>query len=335
MYTDEDLNYAVKKGVFTNNAVTEFRSLLAKETHTALVDEENFRLIGGFNDIFIVIACALLLFSSAWVIRPVNESLAMLVFALLSWGLAEFFVLKRKMALPAIALLLSFVGGVFWCVFSIMSTIPSFSIQIASFIGAVVATLSAYCHWRRFRVPITVAVGTGALFVVCLSLLLSFFPAANDGLLVVVFLCGISAFALAMYWDGSDTERTTRRSDVAFWLHLLSAPLIIHPIFSNLGILNGNENIVNMFVVVVLYALMTSISIAIDRRAFMVSSLGYVLYAVSGIIKNYGGIGYSFALTGVLIGVGLLLLSAKWHGMRVLLLGILPDAVKRFLPKLK
>ncbi|MFI8620491.1 hypothetical protein ACIGBN_05910 [Marinomonas sp. NPDC078689] len=335
MYTDEDLNYAVEKGVFTDTAVTEFRSLLAEEKQTAAVDEENFRLVGGFNDIFVVIACSLLLFSSVWVVRPSSNTLAMLVFAALSWGLAEFFVRKRKMALPAIVLLLSFMGGVFWCVFSISSSIPSFSVQAASLFAAAVTTMSAYLHWRRFRVPITVAVGTGALFVSVLSLVLVMFPAAKSGLMMVLFLCGVAAFLLAMYWDASDTQRITRRSDVAFWLHLLSAPLIIHPIFSNLGILNGNESLLSMLVVVFLYLLMTSISIAVDRRAFMVSSLIYVLYAVSAIIESYGGIGYSFALTGVLIGGGLLLLSAKWHFMRAQLLCALPSAIQRHLPNVK
>ncbi|MEL0614187.1 hypothetical protein [Marinomonas arenicola] len=335
MYTDEDLNYAVEKGVFTDTAVTEFRSLLAEEKQTVAVDEENFRLVGGFNDIFVVIACSLLLFSSVWVVRPSSNTLAMLVFAALSWGLAEFFVRKRKMALPAIVLLLSFMGGVFWCVFSISSSIPSFSVQAASLFAAAVTTVSAYLHWRRFRVPITVAVGTGALFVSVLSLVLVMFPAAKSGLMMVLFLCGVAAFLLAMYWDASDTQRITRRSDVAFWLHLLSAPLIIHPIFSNLGILNGNESLLSMLVVVFLYLLMTSISIAVDRRAFMVSSLIYVLYAVSAIIESYGGIGYSFALTGVLIGGGLLLLSAKWHFMRAQLLRVLPSAIQRHLPNVK
>ena len=335
MYTDEDLNYAVEKGVFTDAAVTEFRSLLATDKQTAMVDEENFRLVGGFNDIFVVIACSLLLFSSVWVVRPISNTLAMLVFAVLSWGLAEFFVRKRKMALPAITLLLSFMGGVFWCVFSLASAFPSFSVQAGSLFAAAVTTLAAYFHWRRFRVPITVAVGIGALFVFFLSLVLVVFPAAQEGLMLVLFLCGIAAFALAMCWDASDTKRVTRRSDVAFWLHLLSAPLIIHPIFSNLGILNGNESLLSMLVVVFLYLLMTSISIAVDRRAFMVSSLIYVMYAVSAIIESYGGIGYSFALTGVIIGGGLLLLSAKWHFMRAKLVALLPISIQRYLPKIK
>jgi hypothetical protein len=45
MYTDEDLNYAVEKGVFTVSSVEEFRSLLSMSKFSPSVDEENFRLI--------------------------------------------------------------------------------------------------------------------------------------------------------------------------------------------------------------------------------------------------------------------------------------------------
>jgi hypothetical protein len=49
----------------------------------------------------------------------------------------------------------------------------------------------------------------------------------------------------------------------------------------------------------------------------MISSMAYVLYAISNILKTYGDIGYNFALTGVLIGATLLLLSAFWHQARI------------------
>lgn len=326
MYTDEDLNFGVKKGIFTESAVNEFRSLLSSSKNLHSVDEENFRLISGFNDIFIVIACSLLLFSSVWVLKSVNDSLAYLVFSLLSWGLSEFFVLKRKMALPAIMLLLSFIAGVF--AFS-MSLFPSH--KEAAFI---VTTIIAYLHWLRFKVPITVAVGTATAGWAFVSILMSVIPETNNWILPILYLCGVIAFVYAMYWDSSDTNRTTGRSDVAFWLHLLSAPLIIHPIFSSLGIFNGNESLISMAVVIVLYLLMTLISIAVDRRIFMISSLVYVLYALSAIIKTYGGVGYSFALTGIFMGGTLLLLSVYWHSSRVYVVMKLPDVVTTHLPKI-
>ncbi|MGK0498909.1 MAG: hypothetical protein ACJAYG_000540 [Oceanicoccus sp.] len=331
MYTDEDLNLAVEKKIFSNSSATEFRQLISTLRDSPAVDEENFRLIGGFNDIFIVIASLLLLFSSSWVLNSFHESLGYLVFTVLSWGLAEFFVLKRKMALPAIILLLAFIGGVFIFTASLFSEPSETSIILTT----VVSTAAAYAHWKRFNVPITMAVGTAAAIGAFISVLLAVFPSVKDWFLTIIFISGLIAFSFAMYWDASDTNRTTRRADVAFWLHLLSAPLIIHPVFSRLGILNGDESLSSMAIVILLYLLMTTISIAVDRRAFMVSSLIYVLYALSSLIKTYGGVGYSFALTGVIMGAALLLLSAYWHRVRIMLIAQLPESVTQRLPRIK
>ena len=335
MYSDEDLNMAVKKGIFSSGSVEEFRHIIDSENHSPSVDEENFRLVGGFNDIFIVIACALLLFSSLWVLNSFDSNVAYFVFSALSWGLAEIFVLKRKMALPAIMLLLAFIGGVFMFSESVFGT-ESYSSNAGAGYSVIVSTalsaLAAYCHWRRFGVPITVAVGAGVCLAFLVTIVQSVFPYNKDVLLATLFLCGCIAFICAMYWDSSDTTRTTRKSDIAFWLHLLSAPLIIHPVFWGLGVLDGNESFSSMLLIIVLYALMTSISIVIDRRAFMVSSLIYVIYALSSLIENYGGVGYSFALTGVVMGASLLLLSIYWQSVRILLLRLLPMRIQSCVP---
>lgn len=121
MYTDEDLNIAVSKGIFTESSFESFRSLQSSLKNSPSVDEENFRLVSGFNDIFVVIACLLLLFSSLWVFKAIDGALSASIFAILSWGLSEYFVRKRKMALPAIILLLSFISGVFSLLYSWVS----------------------------------------------------------------------------------------------------------------------------------------------------------------------------------------------------------------------
>jgi hypothetical protein len=328
MYTDEDLNKAIDQGVFTKSAVTRFRTMIAESTHSAAIDEENFKLIGGFNDIFVVIACALLLFSSLWVLGD-QAPLSYAVFSVISWGLSEFFIRQRKMALPAILLLLTFVGGMFNLGLSLL---PSLSEQ-GLVLAAVLATVAAFAHWQRFRVPITIAVGTLAGLGILISSIMYFSPAARDGLLFFFFIAGIVTFVLAMKWDTNDTQRITYKSDVAFWLHLLSAPLIIHPVFSMLGILSGEEGMASLLIVIVLYVVMTSISLAIDRRAFMVSSLLYVIYAISTLMEHVGGVGYSLALTGVFIGSALLLLSAFWHSVRRTLVTQLPSNWQLNLPK--
>ena len=337
MYTDEDLNSAVDKGIFTASSVDEFRRDQLLTKHVTIADEENIRLIGGFNDIFIVIACALLLFSSLWAVKTIDPRLGLATFAVLSWALAEFFVLKRKMAFPAIMLLLAFIGGVFNLSMEVFATLGEQAVIAAT--GA--SVIAAYCHWRRFHVPITIAAGTAATAGFIVSSFVSTFTTPEminvltDWILVVIFACGISTFLFAMFWDASDRERVTSRTDTAFWLHLLSAPLIIHPVFLGVGILNGEESISSIAIIITLYLLMSLVSIIIDRRAFMVSSLVYVLYALSSLMSMYGDVGTNFAMAGVAIGAALLLLSALWHPVRGMIVTVLPNAVKQLVPDAK
>ena len=328
MYTDEDLDNAVVDGIFTREAVSDFRNQMSSLKNTPAVDEENFKLISGFNDIYVVIACLLLLISSSWALRAFSETLAVLILPVLSWGLAEFFVLKRKMALPAIVLLMSFVGGIFAVGLHLFQTLGDSAFIAASALSAV----ATFIHWQRFKVPITISVGGGAVIAFIISSAVTIAPILEESVSTMIFISGLIAFIYAMYWDASDRTRTSHHSDVAFWLHLVSAPLIVHPVFSNLGILTGNESIYGVLTILALYFVMTVISIIVDRRAFMVSSLVYVLYALSKYLETFGSIDYGFAITGTIIGSALLLLSAFWHPTRVALLKILPTSVKDYVP---
>ncbi|MFY0678546.1 MAG: hypothetical protein JXR18_14810 [Neptuniibacter sp.] len=328
MYTDEDLEQAVKKGIFSAESVESFRSDYLDRHNTHSADEENFRLVASFNDIFVVIAVGLLLLSLGWVTYAVSPSLSAAVVALASWVLAEFFVLNRKMALPAIALLVSFVGSVFAAVV----TLFDFPGENALTMAGLAATMAAWLHWKRFRVPITVAAGASALVVFVVSLIISVFPAAKDYLVYLLFVGGLAVFALAMYWDSSDLQRVSGRSDVAFWLHLASAPLIVHPVFTGLGIFEGNESAVGLVSIILLYLFLTFVSVVIDRRAFMVSALIYVLVALTELLEDYGLAGDGFAYVGVLIGFSLLLLSGFWHKARLKLVKFLPPSIKSKVP---
>ncbi|KJZ15112.1 hypothetical protein TW85_05745 [Marinomonas sp. S3726] len=329
MYTNKDLNDAVTQGTFTQEAVDKFKSDVAARKESAQEDNENFRLVGGFNDIFVVIACVLLLSSSLWVVDLQSKALSYVIFSVIAWGLAEFFVRKRKMALPAIVLLLSFVSGVY---FASMHFFSYLSFNQASMISACLAGALTYGHWLRFRVPITIAAATGGFIIYVVVKLLLNYQVAQDFILALLFACGFVAFALAMFWDARDRRRVTHKSDVAFWLHLLSAPLIIHPVFTGLGISQGNESLTSMLIIVSLYVLMTLISLIVDRRAFMVSSLVYVIYAIFDVLKVYGDVSYDLALTGFIIGAALLLLSALWQKARAGVVARLPEQVKNYVP---
>ena len=67
MYSDADLDAAVTAGVLDAQAVATFRAHVAGERSTPMVDEEQFRLITGFNDIFVVIASILVLSAVGWI----------------------------------------------------------------------------------------------------------------------------------------------------------------------------------------------------------------------------------------------------------------------------
>lgn len=346
MYTDDDLNLAVENNVFTESSVNEFRTFIdsIKETHSA--DEEKFKLITSFNDVFVVIACFLLLLSVAFLFgiidggRGYGVTSGSLVFSGISWCLAEVFVLKRRMALPAIFLLLTFSGGVFSSFYSFFLTIADIPVfDISAGFPIIMATagtaIFSFFHWLRFKVPITVAAATISVLALFLSIILYAFAGAKDWLYLISFLFGVMSFLFAMHWDSADINRVTYKADVAFWLHLLSAPLIIHPVFSGLGILDGNNDFSSMFIVIFLYLLMSLISIVIDRRAFMVSSLIYVIYALYGIFSILGNVAVSLALTGIFIGTILLSVSAFWHQIRSTLINKSPDFIKVRVPMLK
>lgn len=331
MYSDEELNGAVEKGIFSADSVSEFRQHIASTRNVNQVDEENFRLLSGFNDVFVVIASALMLASLAWLGFEYTPVLGAAVVALGSWGLAEVFVKRKRMALPAIGLLLSFLGGLF--------AVPVLAFDPVSewqFITAgLLATAGAFAHWHYFKVPITLAAGVAVFFLGLFGMLVSYDQMIQLYYQPYMIGAGIVTFLLAMYWDGTDPKRETRRSDVAFWLHLLSAPLIVHPIFSSLGIFSGVTDISTGFIVFALYLLLALISIAVDRRAIMVSALVYVIYAISGLLENVGLVSYSMAITGTIIGGSLLLLSAYWQQTRRFVIGILPPRSKAFLPALQ
>jgi hypothetical protein len=337
MFYEEDLKSAVQAGILTKETAEAFR-LHVSQKQPQSVDEEHFRLITGFNDIFVVIACLLLLVSINLVLGSTSAWLGSIASAATAWGLAEFFVRKRRMAFPAIVLLIAFVAYVFTASFLLMSIIkssPSHFMEndtINYILPAILATLAAWLHWRRFKVPITVAAGTATLVASLIALLLSI--SQTKALLpFVCIIAGIAVFLFAMRWDAADITRQTRKSDVAFWLHLLAAPLIIHPVFSLLGVLNGNVNIHEAIIVLLLYVGIALISLLIDRRALMVSALGYVIYVLSSVMNNLGNISLGFGLTSFIIGSALLILSAYWHQCRHFVLKRLSPGVRKYLPR--
>lgn len=113
MYSNEDIESAVAAKIISRQAAQALRDHVAGVKKTSAVDEENFRLLTGFNDIFVVMASLLLLGALFFICGYYQQQwLGGLLVAGVSWILAEYFVRQRHMALPAIVLLFAFIFGV-------------------------------------------------------------------------------------------------------------------------------------------------------------------------------------------------------------------------------
>jgi hypothetical protein len=358
MYSQQELDDAVASGVISADAASALRAHIERQRSTAIPDEEQFRLITGFNDIFVSIAAAILLFALGWIGQWIGQTsglvvdvdgpspLAPLAVAGAAWPLAMFFTAKRRMALPSILLLLAFVGGVFATAlfaFVVGLGVHNFdnNPQLGGVIAAIAAAIAggaAWLHWRRFHVPITVAAGAGSVAGIAVGLLVAALgqnaEQAKNLILGFVLFLGIGMFLFAMWWDGSDRARLTRRSDVAFWLHLLAAPMIVHPVFTLLGLTSGHINAGEAFAAIGLYIVLGITALAVDRRALLVSALAYVLFAMQQLFRQFGAVELNVALTALVIGSALLLLSAFWHQARSAIVRPLPEGLRERLPLL-
>lgn len=189
MYSETDVQSAVDCGAITAEAADAFRNHVAALRAIPSVDEEHFRLITGFNDIFVAIACLLVVFAAAAVgTTIVAAPLGGVFVAAAAWVMAEAFTRRRRMALPSIILLLAFTLGLGFAAYSALEqSIPQHPVNefytpmdgkqhrwtywqhypwqsaLMTLAGAAAAGLAALIHWRRFHVAITIAAAVGAL----------------------------------------------------------------------------------------------------------------------------------------------------------------------------
>ena len=371
MYSETDIDAAVASGALTRQAADALRASVAAGRQAPAADEESFRLLTGFNDIFVSIALVLLLVALGWIgattagglvtvtdwpgrLSPTGvfihefdpRSLARhaaamssgggLLVAAASWLLAEYFTRRRRMALPSILLLATFTLAVSIATTALVTLAtgaPAYAfVQFGGATAGLVTALAAWAHWRRFHVPITVAAGVGALAMFATGLVAAAVPQSRALWLWALFAAGLATFALAMWWDMLDRARTTRRADVAFWLHLAAAPMIAHPVFNLLGVLGDQVTLVTVAAVLLLYLLFGLVALAVDRRALLVSGLLYVLVALADLFRQVGAVSLNVALTALVIGSALLLLSAFWGQARARVLALLPEQLAARLP---
>jgi hypothetical protein len=345
MIDRDDIEAAVARGDITRaqaDAIGEHARKRRSETGGYVSGEEGrFRLIGGFNDVFLFIGVALFVIGLLAAVFVSGSVLIMAVAAAgIVWLMAELLTARMRLTLPSILLAASFVmfvalaaAAVFgqtaiWQNFNIMETLTLPRVGLW-FAGSSLAA-SALFYWR-FGVPfatLLVAVsGIGIAFAALASYditwpIIYFSP--------IILAAGIVSFLIAMWYDVSDPARVTARSDCAFWLHLLAAPLIVHTAMRGLAGPRDFSGSYDVRAVLVTVAVLALVAIIIDRRAILVAGLSYLAFAIAYTISALGhGASITAMLTFLVVGMFVLLLGVGWRPLRRLVIGLLPPFIPR------
>lgn len=336
--------------------------------------DDQMRLVGGGNDIFVTVGIVLLFSGALFALRAVFPSDSLILATLLaaaSWGVAEIVTRQKRMRLSSTLLALIFSASVFAFLSDFISTrfglsgginllsLPALR-EDAMAIGLMLGgglIAGAAIYFVRFKVPVLAAVAaiaaTGLAFLA--AILVYYDQVASGGIaapdqlaevvssaLVVPLICGVLIFAVAVALDLHDRKRQTVWSDCAFWLHVVSAPLLVHPLFvlATGQQETGIEPAAGAGVVLgLMMALFVLVALAIDRRSLLAPTLAYlgsigIYYLISG-AANTTGIP-PFALILVSIGALVILFGAGWQRIRSLIIRpLLPTSLLNRLPPIK
>lgn len=339
----DDLKAAVGAGIVTEAQAASLAGLADSRRGARsdlAIGDEPFELFKGFNEIFIVVG--LLILSFGWAsfvgIAYASQISNPQQFALLYggagtaaiWLLSEYFVRRRRMVAPAIALSILFAINAALAMTAYFA--QPFMVAQADYSSLpwpfAVGTFTLLIYWFRFRVPFAMAMIAVGCFIVAILMAATsqgtpqspsdlFLLSAGGPFAWITLLLGLAVFAVAMMFDMSDPHRVTRRAANGFWLHVVAAPALVNTIA--LTLLDRDANWA-LFGVMMVFAV---VAIIIDRRSFLIAAIGYILALASTVFD-----GDSAAMTVLLLGVILLLLGAFWEKIRARLLRLLP----RFVP---
>jgi len=355
MIATEILTRGVEQGIITAEQAERLRALesIREPLESAVSpDDEQLRFISGFSDIFVTIGLAMFVGAIGYFALRSGGVLGMwIAVAITAWLLAEFFTRLRRMALPSIVLLIVFAVAVFTGAGIFLGVGPSRpgSYPLGSMeallginkdqpiilaAAALLTVLLTAVHYWRFRVPITIAAGCCALTGTAVGLVYGLAPQLSPLEHNAIILgCGLAIFALAMRFDMTDPERLTRRTDIAFWLHLLAAPLIVHSLIRGIMTEAAKLDPGSAAAIMLAFLTLSFVAVLIDRRAMLVSGLSYAGFAFWTLIRQAGFSDMTTPVTLLTLGAFVLLLSAGWRPLRAGILNIVPTALTRRLPR--
>jgi len=262
------LEKAVKQEIISQQQAVSLLELFKKEQEKNLLADntgEQLKFMRSFGDIFIALGVLLLVFTSNEL--AVNTTHQLIVIAAL-FLISEWLVGLRRLVLPGITLLLS--------ILYFVNKAADATSGVDSSLDAFLMISAALLFYFRYKMPFSLY--PAAVGCIYLAIELSGINVIEQPYIFI--LLGLLVFIAAMWYDSRDTQRVSSLSDNAFWLHLLAAPLIVHGVMVSLFLSNNANLQANSFSILVLFTLFFFIALFVDRRAILVSSFVYALYAV-------------------------------------------------------
>lgn len=379
MISAETLEKAVKAGLITASQRDRLYAIERREgDDDAEGGEENLRLVGGGNDLFVTVGSVLLTAGFYFVLATLLAGQPLLtagVLAAFLWAVAEVVTRQHRMKLSSTVLSLFFMAAVvaaLWLVMQERYPIrePESLIQLmmmrnvvapAGYLlfGGTIAAAAIY-FWR-FRVPIMAGVtAIAATLLAFMQTALFLYDGVGAGTvtppgiedvpellrdaLYMPLICGLIVFGTAVALDLHDRERRTVWSDCAFWLHVVSAPMLVHPLFimatgQDIAFGRIEPDTSATVMLILLIAAFVYVALAIDRRSLLAPTLAYFgslgIYYLVNSAANTTGVP-PFALILLAVGALIIFFGAGWQRIRRLIIRpTLPTSLLNKLPPIK
>lgn len=313
------LEAAASEGIIQPEQVEPLLEFLSRETDDAgETKQEPLRLVRGVGDIFITLGVLFVAIAMAQInMNPLWNIIPAAIFI----AAAEWLIRVRRLVLPGVAVYMS---QLYFSSEALEASIGGYSNM-----SLCLLLLLSSLFYLRYRLPFTLlplALGCIALLVSVLNIDLR---SANS----VAVIFGLIIFSVAMWLDSRDVERKTVLSDSAFWLHLLAAPLIVHGVMFTLLVSVEAADYKNI-AILLFFSSFFLLALYVDRRALLVSSLSYAIYAVLKLSSSS-----FFQMENVtlfaFVGLGLFIVvfGVYWQGLRTLVFSRFSGStVSRYVP---
>ena len=357
MYSHSDIEEAVASGALSADQAASLRNFVARRNGTPTADEEHVRWLLGFSDMYIYVSSLLLIAGIGWLGSKIEVGrgpsfFIPLLIGLACWGLSEYFVRRKHLALTAITLAWIFVYCIYFTVVLLAVQLigqngDRTTGQLVSAVAAVLAAGGAFLHWKRFAQPIAYSLILGALAIAIMSLLGAIVPSDPEGTVafLVLTLIGVATLVYAQTWEAKDILRTTKVADIGFWLHNVAAAEVIFGLVGLLG-LQSYPSTGAAIGGIVVFLVVALAGIVLDRRIWVLLGAWPLGVGIHTLLKGStppynpygefeGGMAYGYSpypsmgdtvdnvmLTLLIVGVVLIVIGMFWTQIRSALGGL-------------